>query len=115
LRDLFDYNAQHGLAMVVDQIWLISKGLMTGLHCIHSANYLHLDLKPDNLFLSSADGIKIGDFGSASLACARVLLSCRSSLAVFCSHGHGSTAQAWASAHMPSDDVEMRARAADWS
>jgi len=33
------------------------------LNCIHSANFLHLDLKPDNLFLSDQHGIKIGDFG----------------------------------------------------
>jgi len=33
------------------------------LSCIHSANFLHLDLKPDNLFLSDQHGIKIGDFG----------------------------------------------------
>ena len=51
------------VAMCVDQIQILSQGLMTGLHHIHSANYLHLDLKPDNLFLSSNDGIKIGDFG----------------------------------------------------
>ena len=63
LRSLIDYNADQQQAMPVEQIQHISQGMMTGLHHIHSANFLHLDLKPDNLFLSSAFGIKIGDFG----------------------------------------------------
>jgi serine/threonine protein kinase len=41
----------------------VSQGLITGLACIHNANFLHLDLKPDNLFLSKEHGVKIGDFG----------------------------------------------------
>jgi len=40
-----------------------AKGLLRGLARLHSQGLLHLDLKPDNLFLMPDGGVKIGDFG----------------------------------------------------
>jgi len=47
----------------LDRINGYCHGILSGLSHIHSANLLHLDLKPDNIFLDNESGIKIGDFG----------------------------------------------------
>lgn len=45
-------------------IWRFFADILLGLNHIHNNNMLHLDLKPDNVFLS--EGVcKIGDFGLA--------------------------------------------------
>jgi serine/threonine protein kinase len=38
---------------------------MLGLNDIHSANMIHRDIKPDNIFLNG-DKVKIGDFNISS-------------------------------------------------
>tara|TARA_X000000950_G_C13615592_1_gene537175 strand:- start:214 stop:669 length:456 start_codon:yes stop_codon:yes gene_type:complete len=42
--------------MLFDQI-------VNGLDYIHSKGYIHFDLKPENIFLTETQEIKIGDFG----------------------------------------------------
>ena len=42
-----------------------AKGMLRGLARLHAQELLHLDLKPDNLFVMPDGGIKIGDFGCA--------------------------------------------------
>ncbi|KAB0380600.1 hypothetical protein FD755_008384 [Muntiacus reevesi] len=37
--------------------------IVTGVHCIHSKDLIHRDLKPGNIFLVTTNQIKIGDFG----------------------------------------------------
>ncbi|KAB0366848.1 hypothetical protein FD754_011004 [Muntiacus muntjak] len=37
--------------------------IVTGVHCIHSKDLIHRDLKPGNIFLVTMNQIKIGDFG----------------------------------------------------
>ena len=39
--------------------------ILRGLKYIHSANVLHRDLKPGNLFINANCDLKIGDFGLA--------------------------------------------------
>ncbi|ELR08299.1 WEE protein kinase [Pseudogymnoascus destructans 20631-21] len=48
------------------RIWKIMLELGQGLRYIHDAGYLHLDLKPANIFITFEGVIKIGDFGMAT-------------------------------------------------
>ncbi|CCE82396.1 Piso0_002121 [Millerozyma farinosa CBS 7064] len=48
------------------RIWKILIEILNGLKFIHSKNYLHLDLKPANIFVTFEGSLKIGDFGLAT-------------------------------------------------
>ncbi|KAH9828123.1 mitosis inhibitor protein kinase wee1-like [Teratosphaeria destructans] len=48
------------------RIWKILLELSQGVKSIHDANYMHLDLKPANVFIDWEGVLKIGDFGMAS-------------------------------------------------
>ncbi|KAI5954634.1 SWE1 [Candida jiufengensis] len=48
------------------RIWKILIDILNGLKFIHSKNYLHLDLKPQNIFITFEGNLKIGDFGLAT-------------------------------------------------
>ena len=37
------------------------------MHFIHSSGIIHLDIKPENVFIASSGRFKIGDFGMASV------------------------------------------------
>lgn len=45
------------------RIWKILIEISNGLKFIHLKNYLHLDLKPANIFITFEGSLKIGDFG----------------------------------------------------
>ncbi|KAL1564147.1 mitogen-activated protein kinase kinase kinase 20-like [Salvia divinorum] len=47
------------------QVRRYTKALLKGLHYIHKFGYVHCDLKPQNILLSSDGGVKIADFGLA--------------------------------------------------
>eukprot|EP00697_Spironema_sp_BW2_P003593 gnl/Spiro4/14789_TR7972_c0_g1_i1.p1 gnl/Spiro4/14789_TR7972_c0_g1~~gnl/Spiro4/14789_TR7972_c0_g1_i1.p1 ORF type:complete len:628 (+),score=134.26 gnl/Spiro4/14789_TR7972_c0_g1_i1:157-2040(+) len=46
-------------------IWNFLLDLALGIQHIHEASFMHLDIKPANIFLSSNGDLKIGDFGLA--------------------------------------------------
>ncbi|GIZ48373.1 hypothetical protein CKM354_001143600 [Cercospora kikuchii] len=48
------------------RIWKILLELSQGLKAIHDQNFIHLDLKPANIFIDWEGLLKIGDFGMAS-------------------------------------------------
>ncbi|KAF2213505.1 hypothetical protein CERZMDRAFT_111178 [Cercospora zeae-maydis SCOH1-5] len=48
------------------RIWKILLELSHGLQAIHDQNFIHLDLKPANIFIDWEGVLKIGDFGMAS-------------------------------------------------
>lgn len=48
------------------RIWKILIEILNGLKFIHEKNYLHLDLKPANIFVTFEGQLKIGDFGLAT-------------------------------------------------
>ncbi|KAF9173488.1 hypothetical protein BGX21_003796 [Mortierella sp. AD011] len=43
--------------------WKCLTDLALGLRAIHDSNIIHLDIKPDNVFITAAGSLKIGDFG----------------------------------------------------
>lgn len=66
--NLKDFLTQTGYKARLDdfRIWKILLELAQGVKCIHDANYIHLDLKPANIFIDWEGVLKIGDFGMAS-------------------------------------------------
>ncbi|CAI5473077.1 unnamed protein product [Closterium sp. Yama58-4] len=62
LRALLD-SLSHPLPE--DQVWRFVRQVASGLDHIHSRGVLHLDIKPDNIFIDAHGNLKIGDFGRA--------------------------------------------------
>lgn len=48
------------------RVWKILVEIALGIRYIHSAGFLHLDLKPANIFITFEGSLKIGDFGMAT-------------------------------------------------
>lgn len=66
--NLKDFLQQTGFKGRLDdfRIWKILLELSQGIKSIHDANFIHLDLKPANIFIDWEGVLKIGDFGLAS-------------------------------------------------
>eukprot|EP00894_Picocystis_sp_ML_P000984 jgi/Pico_ML_1/51501/g2524.t1 len=54
-----------GSTLLEEDIWTIGYQVASGLAFIHDNGVLHLDIKPDNIFISADGTYKIGDFGIA--------------------------------------------------
>ncbi|KAG2733497.1 hypothetical protein G9P44_003022 [Scheffersomyces stipitis] len=64
---LFDFLEENKNYKIDEfRIWKILIEILNGLKFIHSKNYLHLDLKPANIFVTFEGSLKIGDFGLAT-------------------------------------------------
>ncbi|KAG0201349.1 hypothetical protein BGX28_005799 [Mortierella sp. GBA30] len=46
-----------------NRIWKCLTDLASGMRAIHDSNIIHLDIKPENVFITAAGALKIGDFG----------------------------------------------------
>lgn len=64
---LYDAVKNSGGRLEERRVWQILKDISSGLAHIHSNQVLHLDLKPENIFLDAQGNCKIGDFGMAVL------------------------------------------------
>lgn len=64
---LFEFLEEHKNYKLDEfRIWKILIEILNGLKFIHLNNYLHLDLKPANIFITFEGYLKIGDFGLAT-------------------------------------------------
>jgi len=63
---------EHGAKFTEEQLCNVMRQVAHGLHHIHSSNLVHLDIKPENIYVTPSGEYKIGDFGLISLADARL-------------------------------------------
>ncbi|KAA6401690.1 MAG: putative CAMK family protein kinase [Streblomastix strix] len=52
----------------VDEIWNILTQMVEALHSLHEMDIIHRDFKPENVFLTGENHVKIGDFELARIA-----------------------------------------------
>ncbi|KAK9458241.1 kinase-like domain-containing protein [Dipodascopsis uninucleata] len=62
------FLAEYGCISKLDEwrVWKILVETALGLRFIHDQGYIHLDLKPANIFITFEGSLKIGDFGMAT-------------------------------------------------
>ncbi|TMW56563.1 hypothetical protein Poli38472_006573 [Pythium oligandrum] len=63
LRDFL--TLREGSSIPEDCLWSIIHDIAQGLEVVHSNQTIHLDIKPDNIFITREGVLKIGDFGMA--------------------------------------------------
>ena len=65
LRKFIDEHRETNKLIDENLIYYFIIDICLGLQEIHKNNLIHRDLKPDNLFITKDENIKIGDFGIA--------------------------------------------------
>lgn len=48
------------------QLWTYLSDIASGLSHVHAEGYVHMDIKPENIFVGEYNDLKIGDFGIAT-------------------------------------------------
>ena len=66
LKDLLTELSTSNLTVPDKTVWHILHDVCAGLHHMHAAGMVHLDIKPANLLISDVGMVKIGDFGMAA-------------------------------------------------
>jgi serine/threonine protein kinase len=67
-QSLADYLKQHGPRLDEATILRVFIPILNGLHAVHEAKMLHLDIKPENIYLRRDGSPLLIDFGSARRA-----------------------------------------------
>eukprot|EP00644_Phytophthora_capsici_P014939 jgi/Phyca11/530479/estExt2_fgenesh1_pm.C_PHYCAscaffold_650051 len=63
---LLDFITTRNRAVLPESyLWGILREVATGLKVLHENDIVHLDIKPDNIFITEDGRLKIGDFGMA--------------------------------------------------
>ncbi|TPX46365.1 hypothetical protein SeLEV6574_g03270 [Synchytrium endobioticum] len=66
LLSYFEQNSKTG-PLADSYIWQIITQVALGLKELHDQDIVHLDIKPDNIFINAEKFLKIGDFGMATV------------------------------------------------
>ncbi len=56
---------QAAAPLPIERFFGIARGILTAVEAVHARGFVHLDLKPENLFLLESDEVRIIDFGLA--------------------------------------------------
>ncbi len=67
-QSLADFLKQHGPRLEEPELLRIFITILNGLHAVHQAEMLHLDIKPENIYLRKDGSPMLIDFGSARQA-----------------------------------------------
>lgn len=67
-QSLADYLKRHGPRLDEPMILRVFIPILNGLHAVHEAKMLHLDIKPENIYLRKDGSPMLIDFGSARRA-----------------------------------------------
>lgn len=67
LARALDSLRSQGARLPEGDIWRLLREVTSGLRHLHSNQVLHLDVKPENIFMGSDGTFKLGDLGSAVL------------------------------------------------
>ena len=67
LTSQINYWRDRGELMPEDFVLSILRQICEGLKIVHASGIIHLDLKPENIFLRKDGSIKIGDFGCSKI------------------------------------------------
>ncbi|OWZ24473.1 WEE protein kinase [Phytophthora megakarya] len=66
---------RNGEGLLENDLWSILRDIVSGLKVLHEHDIVHLDIKPDNIFITEDGRLKIGDFGMAG----KVIISTKTS------------------------------------
>jgi serine/threonine protein kinase len=66
LKKVIERVLDSGSSFPDSSVWKVAHDVGEGLHFIHSHSFVHLDIKPSNVFICLSGRMKIGDFGMAT-------------------------------------------------
>lgn len=65
-RDLFDFIEEHGSSLPESRCRNIFKQLISAIDYVHQSNYVHRDIKDENVLIDDNDNIFVIDFGNSN-------------------------------------------------
>lgn len=66
LKEFLGSQADLSSSISESDVWKILCEVASGLDVLHRHGIVHLDLKPDNIFITERGHVKVGDFGMAT-------------------------------------------------
>lgn len=66
LKEFLGSQAEATSRISESDVWSILREVASSLDVLHRHGIVHLDLKPDNVFITDSGNLKVGDFGMAT-------------------------------------------------